>query len=66
MLKLKNIFTVLALFIAGAVFAQGQAHKIVVDKIIGVVGDRIILQSDVMHWLMLRGRASNCLQMPVV
>lgn len=31
--------------------AQGQSHKIVVDKIIGVVGDRIILQSDVQNAL---------------
>lgn len=32
-------------------FAQGkgQAHKIVIDKILGVVGDRIILQSDVQN-----------------
>lgn len=33
-----------------AVFAQGgQSHKIIVDKIIGVVGDRIILQSDIQN-----------------
>lgn len=47
MLKLKNIFAVLSLFFTTAVFAQGQSHKVVVDKIIGVVGDRIILKSDV-------------------
>ena len=49
MLKLKSIFTALCLFTTGAVFAQGQSHKVVVDKIIGVVGDRIILQSDIQN-----------------
>ncbi len=51
MLKLKNIFTILSLLFAGTLFAQGQSHKIVVDKIVGVVGDRIILQSDVQNAL---------------
>lgn len=37
------------MLLAGAVFAQGQSHKVVIDKIIGVVGDRIILQSDVQN-----------------
>lgn len=32
-----------------AAIAQGSSHKIVADKIIGAVGDRIILQSDVQN-----------------
>ena len=50
MLKLKYLFTAISLLTVMAVFAQGgQSHKIIVDKIIGVVGDRIILQSDIQN-----------------
>ncbi|MBZ4188785.1 peptidylprolyl isomerase [Niabella sp. 3A5MI-3] len=41
------MLTALSIFIAVAGMAQGQSQKVVVDKILGVVGDRIILQSDV-------------------
>ena len=34
------------LLIAAATFAQGP-HKVVADKIVGIVGDKIILKSDV-------------------
>ena len=52
MFNLRNIFTLLGIFAVTAVFAQGgQSHKVVIDKIIGVVGDRIILQSDVQNAL---------------
>lgn len=44
---------------AGATFAQGQSHKIVADKIIGVVGDRIILQSDIQNDLADASRAGD-------
>lgn len=40
-------------------FAQGQAHKISIDKIIGVVGDRIILQSDISNRLSDAARAGE-------
>lgn len=33
-------------------FAQGQSQKLVVDKILGAVGDRIILQSDVQNTIL--------------
>ncbi|HUN01685.1 MAG TPA: hypothetical protein PLS00_02415 [Niabella sp.] len=40
------------MLLAAAAFSQskqGQAHKVVIDKILGVVGDRIILQSDIQN-----------------
>lgn len=50
MLKLKNIFTFCFMLGVAAAFAQGgTAQKIVADKIIGVVGDRIILQSEIQN-----------------
>ncbi|HLP39231.1 peptidylprolyl isomerase [Lacibacter sp.] len=42
---MKKIFTVIALL--AVVFVQAQTKKIVADKIIGVVGDRIMLKSDI-------------------
>jgi peptidyl-prolyl cis-trans isomerase SurA len=54
MIYLRNIFLLLfGIFTAAAGFAQpaGQSHKVVIDKIIGVVGDRIILQSDIQNAL---------------
>lgn len=59
MISLKHIFTILCLSVASAVFAQGQSHKVVVDKIIGVVGDRIILQSDVQNALSDAARSGD-------
>lgn len=47
MFSLKNIFTAFCLLLSVAGFSQGQAHKVVVDKILAVVGDRIILQSNI-------------------
>lgn len=46
----KRFFIILlSLFSIGCVYGQGQSQKIVVDKILGVVGDRIILQSDIQN-----------------
>ncbi|QNA44190.1 peptidylprolyl isomerase [Lacibacter sediminis] len=42
---MKKIFTVISLL--AVVFVQAQTKKIVADKIIGVVGDRIMLKSDI-------------------
>lgn len=42
---MKKLFTVVALL--AVVFVQAQTKKIVADKIIGVVGDRIMLKSDI-------------------
>ncbi|MET0392305.1 MAG: peptidylprolyl isomerase [Chitinophagaceae bacterium] len=44
---MKKLLTVAFLFIAGVAVAQGQARKAVADKIVAVVGDRIILHSDI-------------------
>ncbi|SDC62066.1 periplasmic chaperone for outer membrane proteins SurA [Niabella drilacis] len=43
------MLTALALLLSAAVMAQGRSSKEVVDKIIGVVGDRIILYSDIQN-----------------
>jgi peptidyl-prolyl cis-trans isomerase SurA len=42
---MKKIVTLIALL--AVVFVQAQTKKIVADKIIGVVGDRIMLKSDI-------------------
>jgi len=42
-----------------ASFAQGQSQKIVVDKIVGAVGDRIVLQSDIQNEIMDRYYRAN-------
>jgi peptidyl-prolyl cis-trans isomerase SurA len=47
MLYTKRILTVIFLFFTGIAAAQGQPKKAVADKIIAVVGDRIILYSDI-------------------
>ncbi|MGK2863917.1 MAG: peptidylprolyl isomerase [Chitinophagaceae bacterium] len=44
---IKRILPAFLLLFAGIFAAQGQPRKIVADKIIAVVGDRIILQSDI-------------------
>lgn len=46
MLFLKKIITACCLFVSCAAFAQGP-KKVVADKISAIVGDRIILQSDI-------------------
>lgn len=46
MLFVKKIFTACCLLVSCAAFAQGP-QKVVADKIIAIVGDRIILQSDI-------------------
>ncbi|WP_245729126.1 peptidylprolyl isomerase [Niabella drilacis] len=47
--SIKGMLTALALLLSAAVMAQGRSSKEVVDKIIGVVGDRIILYSDIQN-----------------
>jgi peptidyl-prolyl cis-trans isomerase SurA len=47
---MKKLFTYMLLFILAAVqVAQAQPKKVVADKIIAVVGDKIILQSDIQN-----------------
>jgi peptidyl-prolyl cis-trans isomerase SurA len=43
----KRILTAISLFFSCIIAAQGQPKKAVADKIIAVVGDRIILYSDI-------------------
>lgn len=47
MLYTKRILTVICLLLMGALAAKAQPRKAVVDKIVAVVGDRIILYSDI-------------------
>ncbi|MET0461753.1 MAG: peptidylprolyl isomerase [Chitinophagaceae bacterium] len=47
MLYTKRILAVICLLFAGALAAKAQPRKAVVDKIVAVVGDRIILHSDI-------------------
>jgi peptidyl-prolyl cis-trans isomerase SurA len=47
MLYTKRILAVLCLLFAGTMAAKAQPRKAVVDKIVAVVGDRIILHSDI-------------------
>ncbi len=44
---MKKIFTACFLLLSFTVVAQTQAKKIIADKIAAIVGDRIILQSDI-------------------
>jgi peptidyl-prolyl cis-trans isomerase SurA len=44
---MKNIIQLLAGLLLCGVMSQAQTHKVVADKIVGVVGDKIILQSDI-------------------
>lgn len=46
---MKKLLTVVFLFVTGIMTAQGQPKKAVADKIAAVVGDRIILQSDIVN-----------------
>ena len=47
---LRNILIAL-LFVSGGAMAQSQ-HKVVADKIIGIVGDKVILHSDIQNALL--------------
>ena len=49
MLYMKKILTACFLLFGFTVVAQTQAKKVVADKIAAVVGDRIILQSDIIN-----------------
>ncbi|MFI5131427.1 MAG: peptidylprolyl isomerase [Chitinophagales bacterium] len=51
MLYTKKILAALSLLFIGIIAAQGQPQKAIADKIIAVVGDRIILYSDVKNSL---------------
>ncbi|MBI5370808.1 MAG: peptidylprolyl isomerase [Sphingobacteriales bacterium] len=51
MRSFKNIFTAAILFLTAAAAAQGQPQKVIADKIAGIVGDKIILQSDIRNSL---------------
>lgn len=44
---MKKLLSIVSLFIAGTIAVQAQPRKAVADKIAAVVGDRIILQSDI-------------------
>jgi len=44
---IKNILTACFLMVSFTLLAQTQAKKVVADKIAAIVGDRIILQSDI-------------------
>ena len=47
---MKKIFTLSLFFLIAATFAaQGQSAKVVADKILAIVGDRIILYSDIQN-----------------
>jgi len=49
-LVMKKIFTLSLVFLIAATFAaQGQSAKVVADKILAIVGDRIILYSDIQN-----------------
>lgn len=46
---MKKVFLIIILFCAGMMSVLAQAKKVVADKIVGQVGDRIILRSDVLN-----------------
>ena len=46
---MKKIFTLSLVFIVATFAAQGQSAKVVADKILAIVGDRIILYSDIQN-----------------
>ena len=47
MFTIKHTLSLAFLLLLGAITAKAQPHKVVADKIVAVVGDRIILQSDI-------------------
>jgi len=56
MKKLSVLFILAACSLAGMAQGQGQPHKVVADKIVGIVGDKIILKSDVSNEVLDRQR----------
>jgi peptidyl-prolyl cis-trans isomerase SurA len=46
---MKKVFLIIVLLSAGMMSVMAQAKKVVADKIVGQVGDRIILRSDVLN-----------------
>lgn len=40
-----------ALLIAAVTTAQGQSHKVLADKIVAVIGDKIVLRSDILNYI---------------
>ena len=52
---MKIIYTIIGLFFCAVSVAQ-QPHKVVADKIVGIVGDKIILKSDVYNDILDRQR----------
>src|SRR5258705_4579857 len=63
MLYTKKILTAVFLLLAGIIGAQGQPKKAIADKIIAVVGDRIILFSDIKNSMadIVRQNGANAL-----
>ncbi|MBI3138374.1 MAG: peptidylprolyl isomerase [Sphingobacteriales bacterium] len=49
--SIKNSFIAAFFFLTAAAAAQGQPQKVIADKIAGIVGDKIILQSDIRNSL---------------
>jgi peptidyl-prolyl cis-trans isomerase SurA len=46
---MKRVILIISLWCAGLLAVQAQTKKVVADKIVGQVGDRIILRSDVLN-----------------
>src|SRR5882724_7532222 len=59
-MKQFSFLVILAACISGTVAAQGT-HKVVADKIVGIVGDKIILKSDITNEILDRQRRNESL-----
>jgi peptidyl-prolyl cis-trans isomerase SurA len=46
---MKKVFLIVILLVTGMMSVKAQAKKVVADKIVGQVGDRIILRSDILN-----------------
>lgn len=46
---MKKVFLIVVLLVTGMMSVNAQAKKVVADKIVGQVGDRIILRSDILN-----------------
>lgn len=46
---MKKVFLIVVLLVTGMMSVEAQAKKVVADKIVGQVGDRIILRSDILN-----------------
>ena len=57
MKKLLSLF-ILETCVSGTITAQGT-HKVVADKIVGIVGDKIILKSDITNEILDRQRKNE-------